>query len=91
MVFHNVSHADDILGENIQEALTEMLDDWGLMTSKMVYVTCDSGSNMVKACELLKCNRLSCFGHNLDNAVSTGLKCDEKISRAIAACRNVFI
>ena len=36
-------------------------------------ITTDSGSNVKLAYDLLRWNRLSCFGHNLNLAVGKGL------------------
>jgi hypothetical protein len=77
------------LAENVKDALIDMMADWGLQEDKMVCITTDNGSNMVKAAELAGWKRLPCFGHNLHNSVRFGLECDEKVNRAIVACRNV--
>ena len=66
-----------------------MLEEWGLPESGIVCLTSDSGSNMVKAADLAGWPRVSCFGHNLHNAIHAGLGRDAKIARAIGACRSV--
>jgi hypothetical protein len=78
-----------VLGENVIDTLKQMLDDWNLQESKMVALTSDSGSNMIKAAELGQWPRISCFGHNLHNAVNSGLNSDERIGKALKVCRNV--
>ena len=49
-------------------------------------VTTDSASNVKLACELLNWQRLSCFGHNLNLAISKGLN-DSRVERALRVCR----
>lgn len=73
----------------MKDMLTEMFSDWGLDFSKLTRITCDNGSKMIKAAELANWNRLSCFGHNLHNAVNRGLKADGKIGKVIGTYRNV--
>lgn len=75
--------------ENIKEAILEMIEDWGLSKDKLVCVTSDAASNMIKAAELAGWRRLSCVGHGIHNGVNTGLRCDAKINDAITACRSV--
>lgn len=84
-------HFQNCLGEHVKEALEGMLEDWNLQACQMICITSDSGSNMVKAAQLAGWSHLTCFGHNLHNAVNNGLACDQKVPRAIAACRNVSI
>lgn len=66
-----------------------MLKDWDLDISKLVAITSDAGSNMVKAAELGNWRRFSCFGHCLHSAVNSALSVDDKIPGAIASCRAV--
>ena len=51
-------------------------------------ITTDSGSNIVRACQLLGWKRLSCFGHNLDLAIHKALD-DRCVERVLRVCRQV--
>ena len=51
-------------------------------------ITTDSGSNIMLACALLKWNRLSCFGHNLDLAVNRGLD-DPRVDCVLGLCKKI--
>ena len=79
---------EDHTGENLQDALSTSLTEWGINSTSLVSITTDSGSNIKLACELLSWMRLSCFGHNLDLAINKGLK-DPRIDRVISKCRKV--
>lgn len=79
---------DDHTGENVKDAITEILSDWNLDLSKLVAITTDSASNMKRACSLLNLSRLSCFGHNLDLAVRKA--CDDvRITRVVKVCHQI--
>ena len=80
---------EDHTGENLKESLLEILDEWGLDAEKQVAITTDSGSNIKLACRLLRWTRLSCFGHNLDLAISKGLR-DYSIEEVLQVCRQVI-
>ena len=56
--------------------MSSTLQEWNLDEQKLVAITTDSGSNIKLACTLLKWNRLSCFGHNLDLTVNKGVCVD---------------
>lgn len=73
------------------DAINELMEDWGLEASGMVCVTSDSGANMVRAASIANWPRVSCFGHNLHNAVNAGLLTSDSITKAIKACRNVSL
>ena len=68
---------------HISEVLSafETLQQWKLEENRLVVMTTDSGSNIKAACEILGWAYLSCFGHNLNLAVSKGLN-DYHIERA---------
>lgn len=90
------SHTGELLAEEIAESMVE----WGLAKSAHISdtlgaslphlsaVTSDNGSNIVKACSVLGCGRIPCFGHCLNLAVKKGLE-DERIVRALTAVRKV--
>ena len=71
---------------NIKEVLNETLQLWKLDPGKLMGVTTDSASNVKLACELLNWQRLSCFGHNLNLAISKGLN-DSRVECALRVCR----
>ena len=79
---------DDHTAANIQEALSDTLKRWKLDVSKLVGITTDSGANVKAACRLLKWQRLSCFGHNLNLAVEKGLD-DLRVQRVLRKCKSV--
>ena len=54
----------------------------------MVAITTDNGANVKSACELLGCQRLSCFGHYLNLAVEKGLN-NMRVKRALWVCKGV--
>ena len=66
--------AEDYTGENIQEALLDILHEWNLDEKRLVTITTDSGANVKRACSLLKWERLSCFGHNLELSINKALE-----------------
>lgn len=72
---------EDHTAVNIEESLEETMHQWNLNKSNMVAITTDSGANVKSVCALLGCQRLSCFGHNLNLAVEKGLD-DMRVKRA---------
>ena len=67
-------------GENIAEAIQATLEAWGLQETRQVYITTDSGSNIINAAERLQMTRLACFGHNLHLGITNALKDDSQLS-----------
>lgn len=65
----------DHTGENAVNALRSTHEAW-----KLVCMTTDNGSNVIKATEVLKFQRLPCFGHCLNLAVTNALKEDARVS-----------
>lgn len=59
----------DNTGEHIAEALKDVLSSWKLDPEKLVAVTTDNGTNVVKALQLNKWLRMQCFGHRLHLAI----------------------
>lgn len=66
---------DDHTGENIAVSLREGLASWNLPEEKLVCITTDNASNMVKAAELNEWTRLQCFGHRLHLAIGKFVFC----------------
>lgn len=54
---------------HIAEALQDTLTNWTLDEKRLFAVTTDNGSNVVKAVELGKWQRMQCFGHHLHLAI----------------------
>ena len=77
---------DDHTGQNIADAISDVLENWDLnRNDNLVATTTDSGSNVVAAFRILGALKISCFGHNLDLAIKKGLN-DTRIQRAIGRC-----
>ncbi len=82
---------EDHTAANLADALQEALHDWGLEDNKVSCITTDSGSNIKAAVRNLGWPWLSCFGHNLNLAVSNTIEKTEKArtDRALAVCRTI--
>lgn len=53
---------EDHSGQNIAEAIVDVLQNWRLDSTKLVATTTDNGSNFVAAFNSLEWLRISCFG-----------------------------
>ena len=61
----------DHTGQNIADAIQDILLNWILESGNLLITTTDNGSNFVAAFHnILAWPRLSCFGHNLDLAIA---------------------
>ena len=82
---------EDHTADNIQDALQEALHEWGLKEENVVCITTDSGANIKAAARQLEWPWLSCFGHNLNLAVTNTIEKTEKTrtDRALEVCRAV--
>ena len=60
----------DLTATNIASALKNIRQTWKLPKEGQMSVTTDNGANMISAANILKCQRLSCFGHDLNLAVT---------------------
>ncbi|XP_054469041.1 protein FAM200B-like [Anoplopoma fimbria] len=60
---------DDHTGEVIAQGLQDSLASWKLREDRLVCMTTDSGTNMIKALRLTEWPNLQCFGHRLHNAI----------------------
>ena len=78
---------EDHTGQNVADALQDILANWELKAESLVVTTTDNCSNFVLAFQLLEYLRLSCFGHNLDLAINKSLQLD-RVQRAIARCHS---
>ena len=80
---------EDHTGQNIAEAIDDILENWGLSKEKLVAITTDNGSNFVAGMAILECTRISCFGHNLDLAINKSLNIT-RVQRAIKRCHTLI-
>lgn len=79
----------DHTGENLADAMKETLCTWDLKEANQVCITTDSGSNIINAARRLNWNRLSCFGHNLNLAITKAFNGDTRCARALGVCHKV--
>ena len=77
-------------GEAIAQQLEVVMQEFNI-SSKVVSITTDSGSNVVKAMKLLGKSQIPCFAHKLNLAVTDALKNDssieeirDKVSKTVA-------
>ena len=76
---------EDHTGQNIGEAIQDILMNWNLSPDSLVATTTDNGSNFIAGMDLMGWTRLSCFGHNLDLAINQALSVPI-IQQAIRRC-----
>ena len=79
---------EDHTGQNLADAITDVLANWDLRADQIVATTTDNASNIIAAFNLLGMLRLSCFGHNLDLAINRGLQVD-RVKRALGKCHSL--
>ena len=80
----------DHTADNLHEALVEALGEWGLDIDNLACITTDSGANIKAAIRQMNVPWLSCFGHNLNLAVTNALKSETKATdHAMAVCHRV--
>ena len=65
-----------------------MLEEWEINKTDLVSITTDNETNMIKAFELFPDLWLGCFSHNLNLAISKGLKI-QRVETAVGACRHL--
>ena len=58
--------------QNISDALSEVMDDWGIQ-SKSVGSTTDNGTNITNAMKILDLFNMSCVGHTLQLGITKSL------------------
>ena len=76
---------NDHTGQNIAEAFQDVLANWNISMSRITSSTTDNGSNFVAAFTSINCEWVSCFGHNLNLAVSKALQID-CVQRCVRKC-----
>ncbi len=64
---------DDHKGEIIAQGLKDALSSWNFAKDRLVCMTTDSGTNMIKALQDNESPNLQCFGHRLHNAIGKSL------------------
>jgi len=60
-------------GDRIEDCLRKVLTNWNIL-DKLVAVTTDNATSMVKAVRQLKTTHLGCAAHSIHLAISDGLK-----------------
>ena len=73
----------------VAEALESIIESWHLNSEQQICITTDNGSNMVAAITKLGWTHLSCFGYNLNLAVTNAIKKEDRITRAVGVCKKV--
>ena len=76
-------------GTSIAKVLESILEFWGLKSEQQICITTDNGSNMVAAITNLGWTHLSCFGQNLNLAVTNSMKGEGRITQAVGVCKKV--
>ena len=65
---------------NVAEASTDIRQSWNFMEKDQVSITTDNGANIICAMGILGWQRLSCFGHCLNLAVTNAIKDDQRMT-----------
>ena len=78
----------DHTGTNLSEMLQEVLSNWGLDPGKLAATTIDNGSSFIAVFSCLEWQHVSCFGYNLDLAVSKVLKLG-RVQKVTAKCHRL--
>ena len=79
----------DHTGDNLADALKAALASWELKEEQQVCITTDNGSNIIHATNILKWQRVPCFGHNLNLAITNSFKNEDRVTRATALARKI--
>ena len=79
---------EDHTGQNLADAVTDMLGNWDVRADQVVATTTDNAANIIAAFNLLGMLRLSCFGHNLDLAINKSLQID-RVKCALGKCHSL--
>ena len=85
---HTVFVPADHTGDHA-EVLKSTLEMWELEEKRQVTLTTDNGTNVVKAAKDLKWQQLSCFGNNLNLAVTSAIKNDDRLTQALGHSRKI--
>ena len=79
---------DDHIGQNLADAVQNILVNWELDSANLICATTDNGSNFVSAFTILNWTRISCFGHNMDLCINKALQ-SERVQRALSTCHSL--
>lgn len=86
----NCEHfSDSHTGINISEKFEYMLNSWNISKSKIHIVIRDGGANMVKGCNELETESLSCFIHSLQLVILEAMKSQRAVLDTIAVARKI--
>ena len=80
---------NDHTGQNIAEAFQDVLANWNISMSRITFSTTDNGSNFVSAFTSIDREWLSCFGCNLNLAVSKTFQID-RVQRCVRKCHSLI-
>lgn len=80
---------EDHKSENITEMFENMLQEWKISKESLCGITTDNARNMKKAFAEFLCVWLTCFGHNLNLAISKALKI-QRVESTVRACRHLI-
>lgn len=56
-----------------KDIIESTLKDWNIPMSKVSAATTDNDTNVIKAVQLMDLNHISCFGHTLNNGVTSSM------------------
>ena len=84
----SVPIVDDHTGQNLADAVQDILVNWELDSANLICAPTDNGSNFVSAFTILDWTRISCFGHNLDLCINKALQ-SERVQRALSRCHSL--
>lgn len=76
-------------GINISEKFEFMLNSWNIPKSKVHIFIRDGGANMVKGCNELGTESLSCFIHSLQLVILEAIKSQRAVVDTIAVARKI--
>ena len=80
---HTLFFHEDHRGSVFAEAIPTVLEPWGLAVEKEICIT--SEASLAPVSSLL----LSCFGNNLQLAVTSSVKDDRSVNHALGVCRRL--
>ena len=75
-------------GQNLAEAVEDILANWELDPANFICATTDIGSKFLSALNILNWMGISCFGHNLDLCINKAIQMD-RIQRALGRCHSL--
>ena len=87
LCMETVSLFADHTGQNIADAILDILENRNFSRDNLVSTTTDSGSNIVSVFRILNALRVNCFRCNLDLTIRKGLD-NTRVQTAIARCHS---